>query len=129
MLMIRKKNILVLGEGPTQGLDDTKITAEDKYSIDITTSRKNICLSLHYNRSKSFLYANGIKVYQFKAKDLEIKPYLLRLGNISKDSTVDNMKKAGLNGYVYDFSVDYNTIDVTNISNIHMYLTNKHGMI
>ena len=31
----RKKYILVLGEGPTQGLDDTKIIAEVKYSINI----------------------------------------------------------------------------------------------
>ena len=31
----------------------------------------------------------------------------LCLENISKDFSVDNMKKTGLNGYVYDFSVDY----------------------
>ena len=29
------------------------------------------------------------------------------LGNISKDCSADNMKKTGLNGYVYEFSVDY----------------------
>ena len=34
------KKILVLGEGPTQGLDDTKLTAEKKHSIDFTESRK-----------------------------------------------------------------------------------------
>ena len=66
MLMI-KKYILVLDEVPTQRLDDTKITAEENYSID-TTSRKKICLRLHYNGRKSFLYANGINICQFKAK-------------------------------------------------------------
>ena len=40
------------------------------------------------------------------------------LDNISKHFTVDNMKKTGLNGYVYDFSVDYITIDTSNIWNI-----------
>ena len=41
----KKKDILILGEGPTQGLDDKKLTAEKKYSISFTESRKNICLN------------------------------------------------------------------------------------
>ena len=39
----------------------------------------------------------------------------LCLGNISKDVSIDNMKKTGLNGYVYDFSVDYDAIAVDDI--------------
>ena len=50
-------------------------------------------------------------MYQFKAKDLKIKEYPLCLGNISKDFTIDNMKKTGSNGDVYDVSVDYNIND------------------
>ena len=38
-------------------------------------------------------YANDVKVCQFKAKDSEIKPYSLRLGNISKEFIVDDMTK------------------------------------
>ena len=38
------------------------------------------------------------------------------------------MKKTGLNGYVYDFSVDYNTIEVDNILDIHKYLRKKHDI-
>ena len=49
-------------------------------------------MSLHYNAANSFSYINGVKIYQFKAKESEIKPYPLCLGNISKDFTVDNMK-------------------------------------
>ena len=41
-------------------------------------------LSLHYNVNNSFLYAKGVKIFQFKVKDFEIKPYLLYMGNISK---------------------------------------------
>ena len=38
------------------------------------------------------------------------------------------MKKTGLNGYIYDFSVDYNTIDTSNIIDIHKYLMKKHDI-
>ena len=49
----KKKDILVLGEGPTQGLDDTTLTAEAKYRINFTQSGKKISLNLHYNRNNS----------------------------------------------------------------------------
>ena len=59
-------------------------------------------------------------VKKFKAKYSEIVAISLCLGNISKDWTVDNMKKTGLNRYVYDFSVDYNAFSVTvGIQHIH----------
>ena len=32
-------------------------------------------------------------MYQFNAKDSEIKTYPLCRGNLSKDSTIDNIKK------------------------------------
>ena len=92
----RNKNILVLGEGPTQSLDIATLTAESKYSIDLTESGKRFVLSLHYNGSNSFLFVNTVKICQFKAKDSEIKPYPLFLGNISKYFTLDNKKNTGL---------------------------------
>ena len=46
-----KKYILVLGEDPTQGLDDTTIAAEAKYSITFSRSQRKFRLSLHYNGS------------------------------------------------------------------------------
>ena len=49
------------------------------------------------------------------SKDSEIVAIPLRLGNISKYFSVDNMKKTGLNGYVYDFNVDYDAIAVDDI--------------
>ena len=52
--MSSKKDILVLGFGPTQGLDDTKLTAEAQHSINVSRSNKKFCLSLHYNGSNSF---------------------------------------------------------------------------
>ena len=68
------------------------------------------------------MYSNGVKIYQFKANNSEMKLYSLCLGKISRDYTVDNMKKTGLNGYVFGFSVDWNTIGVTVIWNVQNYL-------
>ena len=111
----KKRNISVLGEGPTQGLDDTTITAEGKYSI-------NFVLSLHYSGSNSFMFVNAAKMYQFQAQDSEIKPYPLRLGNILKNFKIDNRKKTGLKGVVKVFSINYNAIDTNDILEIHRYL-------
>ena len=88
------KDILILGEGPTQGLDDTTLKAEAKYPINFTQSRKRFVLSLHYNGCNSFLFVNATKIYQFKAKDSEIKDYALCLGDISNSFTRNNMKNS-----------------------------------
>ena len=77
---------------------------------------------MHYNGTNNFLFVNATKIYQFKVKDSEMKKYPLLLGNISKDFTANNTKKTGLNGYVFDFSVNYNAIAVDNILDIHKYL-------
>ena len=82
--MIIKKDILVLGIGPTQGLEHT-LTAEKMYSINFTEINKKFCLSLHYNRANSYLFVNGTEIYKFKAKDSEFVASPLCLGNISKD--------------------------------------------
>ena len=50
------------------------------------------------------------------------------LENILRDFSVENMKKTGLKGYVYDFSVDYNAIAVSDILDIHKYLMKKHDI-
>ena len=68
----KAKDILILGDGPIQGLGDTTLTAEAVYSINFTQSNSTFCLSLHYNGSNSFLFVNATKKHQFKAKDSEI---------------------------------------------------------
>ena len=49
----KKKEILILAEVPTQGLDGTTLTAEKLYSINFTENNKKFCLSLHYNGANS----------------------------------------------------------------------------
>ena len=102
----RKKDIFILGKGPTQGLEHT-LSAEKMYSINFTEHNKKFCL---------------IKILIFV-----ITP--LCLGNISKDWTVDDMKKTGLNGYFYDFSLYYDAIAVDDILDIYNYLMKKNNMI
>ena len=50
----RKKDILVLSERPTDGLDNAAITAKAIYSLNIIKSRKQICSSMHYNAANRF---------------------------------------------------------------------------
>ena len=124
----KKKDILVLGIGPTQGLEHT-LTAEKMYSINFTVTKHKFCLSLHYNGANSYLFVNGTEIYKFKAKDSEIVTSPLCLGIISKDWSVDNMKKTGFNDYVYDFSVDYNSVAIDDIKDIHKYLMKKNDIV
>ena len=62
-------------------------------------------------------------VQKFTNSEIVASP--LCLGNISKDWSTYNMKKTGFNGYVYDFSVDYDAADVDDIKDIHKYLMKK----
>ena len=109
-------------KGPTDLLDDTTLTAEPEYSINFGEHQKINLDVYSIMESKSFLFVNVATIYQFKAKETEINPYPLCLGNISKDFTVDNMGKKLVYTNVCDFSVDYDSIYVKDILDIHKYL-------
>ena len=120
----KKKYILVLGRGPTQGLEST-LTAEKMYYINFTITKNKFCRSLHYNGANSYLFVNSTENIKFKAKHSKIVAKSLCLGNISKDWSTDNMKKTWYTGHVYDFSAGYNTVTVDDIQDIHNYLMKK----
>ena len=100
------------------------------YPISFTVTKTKFCLSLHYNKANSYLFINGKEIVKFKAKDSKIVSSTLCLGNISKDWSTDNMKKTGLNGYVYEFNVDYSDFGAVNpdeaIPFVHNYLMAKY---
>ena len=98
------------------------------YSINFAVTNKTFCLSLHYNRENSYLFVNDTEIYKFKANILKLQQPLC-LGNISKDWSVDNTKRTGFTGYVYDFSLDYQAISVDDIKNIHKYLMKKNNIV
>ena len=79
----KKKGILVLGKGPTQGLEDT-LTAAKLNSINFTVTKTKFYLNLHYNVVNSYLFVNGTEIYKFKAKNSETVPTPLYLGNNQK---------------------------------------------
>ena len=87
----KRKNILTLGKGPTQGLEHI-LTTEKIYSINFTVTKNKFCLSLHNNGANSYLIVNGTEIHKSKAKDSEIVATPLFLENISKGWSVDNMK-------------------------------------
>ena len=78
-----------------------------------------------YNGANSYLFINGTEINKFKANDSGIVATPLCLGNISKDWSVENMKRIGFDGYFYDFSVDYDAIAVDDILDIYKYLMKK----
>ena len=112
----------------TQGLEHT-LSAEKMYSINFTEHNKKFCLSLHYNGASSHLFVNSTEIHKYKAKDSETIATPLCLGKISKEWSVDNMKKTGLNGFVYYFSVDYDASDVDDILDIQNYLMKKNNVV
>ena len=67
----KNKDILILCNGPTQGLDDTTLAAEAEYSINFSRSNRKFCLSLHYNGSNSFYLLMLQKYINLKQKILK----------------------------------------------------------
>ena len=84
------KDILILGKGPTQGLGEHSLTAENMYSISFTKVNKKFYLSLHFNGANSYLFVIGKEIIKFKAKDSMTILYSLCLGKVSKDLSHDN---------------------------------------
>ena len=122
-------NVLVLGKSVIQGINDTTTDAEKMNSTNFTVDNKRFCLSLHYNGDNSYLFVNDKEIHIFKAKDSEIVPYPLCLGDLSKDFEVGYIRARGLIGYVYDFSVDYGAITVDDLLDIHKYLMKKNAIV
>ena len=84
---------------------------------------------MRYNGANSYFFVNGTDIYKFIVKDSGIVASQLFLGNISKDCSVDNMKRTGFNGYVYHFSVDYDAIPFDDILDIHKYLVKRNDIV
>ena len=100
------------------------MTAEAEFLIKFAKQENKFCLILHDNKSNSYLFLIVTKTFQFKAKDFHSNAYKVCLGNISKDFAIDNMKETGLNRYVYNFSVNYGSIDVDDVPDIRKCLMN-----
>ena len=74
------------------------------------------------NGANCYIFGNRVEIYQFKSKKSEINAAPLRLGNVSKDFSIDKMQKTKLYAYAYDFSDDFDSMDVADIFDIQKYL-------
>ena len=125
----RTNNIYVMGEALVQGINDTTIYTEKNFYRNFTDPDKNFVLSLHYNGDNSYLFVNGRQELNFKAKNDQIMNEKLCLGNLSSEWTTSESEKTGLYGDIYDFVVDYKSINgVKPIYDMHRYLITKHNI-
>ena len=125
----RANHVYLMGEGLTQGINDTTIYVEKNYWRNFTDPGKKCIISLHYNGDKSYFFVNGRQELKFKAKTDQLVKEKLCIGNLSDQWTASKSGKTGLYGSVYDFVVDYEQIvAVKTIYDMHRYLMTKHNI-
>ena len=75
---------------------------------------------MHYNGNNSYLFVNGREIFKFKADNKNIS-FLTQsfLGSISNRFSATESTEVSSKANKYDFSVDHNAIDKSDISNIH----------
>ena len=118
-----KNILLILGEVPTFGINGSFGSPEKKFNINFTAVNTKLCLSFHYNADNRYLFLNGKYIFEFKANNKNVNiPTQFFLMSISNGFSATESREASLNGNVYDFSVDYNSIDKYDVSNIHKCL-------
>ena len=69
------------------------LTAKNEYAVSFTKQQKKFSLSLHYNEADSYLFVNGLEIYQFNTNNSEINAAPLCYGIVSIGLSVDNMEK------------------------------------
>ena len=80
----RKKNVLLLGKGPTFGINGIFGVAEKKFDINFSKVNTKFCLSLHYNDNNSYLYVDGREIFKFKSDNENVNfPTQFCLGSVS----------------------------------------------
>ena len=125
----RKNNFLILGEARTFGINGSFGSAEKKFSINFAKLNTKFCLILHYKADNSYFFVNRKEVFKFKAGNKNVNvPTQLCLRSISNAFSATESRKMSLNENVCDLSVNYNSIDKSEILNIHKYLMNKNNI-
>ena len=111
---------LILGEDPTDGINGSSGSPGKKFLVNFTKENTKFCLSLHCNADNSYLFVNGKEIFKFKADDKNVNfPTQFCLGNNSNGFGNSESREVSLNGNIYNFSVDYSSIDKSDILNNH----------
>ena len=124
-----KNDFLILVNGATCGINWTLGAPENKFDINFSKANTSFCLTLHYKRDNSYLFVNGKEIFKLKAGNKNVN-FLAQfcLGSISNGFGALGSREVFLNGNVYDFSVDYSSIDKSDILNIYKYLMIKNNI-
>ena len=124
-----KCNFLMLGEGDTFGINGSFGAPEKKFSINFSKGNTKFCLSLHYNADNSYWFVNRKEIFKFKADNKNVTfPIQFCQEIISNGFCAHESTEVSLNRNTYNFLVDYNSIDKSDILNIHKYLMNKNDI-
>ena len=76
------------------------------------------------------MFVDGKEIFKFKAGNKNMKiPTHFFLGSIPSGFSTTESREVSLNWNVYNFSVDYNSIDKSDTLNIHKYFMNKNNII
>ena len=107
----RKNNFLILGKGPTFGINGSFESKEKKFSINFSKANRKFYLSLHYNGVNSYLFVNGKEIFEFQADNKNVNfPTQFCLRSISNGFSAVESREVFLNGNACDFLVDYSSI-------------------
>ena len=99
------------------------------FYVDFSKTNTQFGLSLHYNADNSYLFVNRKEICKFEVDNKNANfPVQFCLGNIPDRFSAIESRELSLNGYVYGFSVDYNSNDKSDIVNIHKYLMTKNDI-
>ena len=124
------RNVIIFGVDVSSSIKidsrkkDILISWQKSYTNFTEQEKQKVLFELN-----SYLFVNSREIYKFKVKYSEIVVTPLCLEKISKDWTVDNMKKTGLNRYVYEFSAAYDAIAVDDVLDIKKYLMKKNNLM
>ena len=125
----KANHIYLMGDGLTQGINDTTLYVEKNYWRNFTDPGKKFIISLHYNGDESYFFVNGRQELKFKAKTDQLVKEKLCIGNLSDQWTTSESEKTGIYGNIYDSVVDYEQIvGVKTIYDMHRYLMTKHNI-
>ena len=89
----KANHIYVMGDGFTQGINDTTLYVEKSYFRNFTESNVKFVLSLHYNGDDSYLFVNGRQELKFKCKTGQLVKEKLCIGNLSDQWTASESEK------------------------------------
>ena len=113
----------MLGEGPTYGINGSFCSPGKTFCINISKANTKFCLSLNYNADNSHFFVNGKEIFKFKADNKNVNFQLNFVSEaMSNRCSATESREVSLNRKVFDFSVDYNSIDKSDILNIHKFL-------